>query len=110
MAFEWLTRFQCEREKTPDYAEKALSTYRRGLNAKGAIVGICIEPAPDCCESARQLQTGKVYGPEEVPSIPLSGCAISRRCGCVYRPVMNYQQSVSASSVAKQAQRAEEGS
>ncbi len=92
MAFDWLTKFHQEMEKPPDYAEKALAAYRLGMRAKGSIVGIAVEPSPKCCEAARKLPAGKVYGPQDAPTLPLPGCPQGRRCGCVYRPVMSYQQ------------------
>jgi hypothetical protein len=110
MAFDWLNRFQSTREKTPDYAEKALAAYRRGMKANGAIVGVRIEVGPDGCESASKLLAAKVYEPEEAPSLPLPGCPIGRCCGCVYRPVMNYEQSACARRACEQTPRTEEGS
>ena len=91
MAFDWLNEFHHELEKEPDYNEKALAAYRLGMRGKGSIAGIKIEPGASCCEAARNLPEGKIYGAQEVPSLPLPGCSQGRRCACVYRPAMNYQ-------------------
>ncbi len=92
MAFDWLDRFQHHLEKKPDYTVKTLAAYRLGMKAKGSIVGVAIQPAQDCCEAARNLPDGEVYHPDQAPLLPLSGCPQGKRCGCVYRPVMSYQQ------------------
>lgn len=92
MAFDWLNRFQHQMEKDPRYAEKTLAAYRLGMKAKGPIVGVAIEAAPDCCDLARQLPPGAIYLPADAPRLPLPGCPRGGRCGCVYRPVMRYQQ------------------
>ncbi len=91
MAFDWLVKFQQETEKPPDYADRVLSAYQLGMRAKGSIVGVTVECSPQCCEAARQLAAGKTYKPDEAPRLPLPGCSQGRHCGCVYRPVMSYQ-------------------
>lgn len=91
MAFEWLETFHQQQQKDTRYAEKTLAAYRLGLKAKGSIRGVVIQAAPDCCEAAKNMPTGKVYHPDEAPKLPLSECSQGRRCGCVYRPVMTYQ-------------------
>jgi hypothetical protein len=91
MAFDWLHKFQQRTEKEPDYAEKKLAAYRLGMKAKGSIAGVMIQTAPDCCQAARQLPSGKIYHPDEAPSLPLSHCPQGRHCGCVYRPAMSYE-------------------
>ena len=93
MTFAWLDRFQHKIEKDPDYATKTLAAYRLGMKAKGSIVGVVIKPAPNCCEAARNLPPGKMYHPDEAPRLPLPECSEGRACGCVYRPVMSYEQS-----------------
>jgi hypothetical protein len=92
MAFEWLDKFQHTTEKDSAYAERALAAYRLGMRAKGSIVGVVIQPAQDCCEAARQLEPRKVYHPDNAPLLPLPRCPQGCRCGCVYRPVMSYEQ------------------
>ncbi len=92
MSFEWLDRLQHESEKDPDYAVKTLAAYRLGMKAKGSIAGVVVEPAAHCCEAAHRLPAGKVYHPDEAPLLPLPECTEGRRCGCLYRPVMTYQQ------------------
>ncbi len=92
MAFDWLNRFQHRIEKEPGYAEKALAAYALGMKANGSIVGVVIEPAPDCCAQIRQLTPAQLYQPREAPLLPLAGCPLRQRCGCVYRPVMSYQR------------------
>jgi len=91
MSFDWLDKFHHDTEKDPGYAEKTLAAYRLGMKAKGSIVGVAIEPAENCCDAARQLPPNKVYHPDEAPHLPLHDCSQGRRCGCVYRPVMTYQ-------------------
>jgi hypothetical protein len=48
VASGWLDRFQHYPEKEPDYAVKTLAVYRLGMKAKGAIVGVVVQPAPNC--------------------------------------------------------------
>lgn len=92
MGFEWLKSFHQSMEKDADYAEKTLAAYRLGMRAKGSIVGVVVEPAPDCCDAVRSLSPGLAYDPDSAPRLPLSDCTRGRHCGCVYRPVMSYQQ------------------
>ena len=92
MGFDWLTRFQHRLEKDPDYSKKTLAAYRLGMTAKGPIVGVVVEPAAECCDAARRLPAGKVYRPDQAPLLPLPDCPLGRRCQCLYRPVMSYQQ------------------
>jgi hypothetical protein len=93
MAFNWLDKFHHDTEKDPNYAEKTLAAYRLGMRAKGSIVGVTIQPAENCCDAARQLPQNKIYHPDEAPRVPLPDCPQGRHCGCVYRPVMAYQDS-----------------
>jgi hypothetical protein len=93
MTFAWLNKFQHDTEKDENYATKTLAAYRLGMKAKGSIVGVSVEPAPNSCDAARNLPTGKVYHPDNAPQLPLPDCPQGRRCGCIYRPVMAYQQS-----------------
>ena len=92
MSFEWLDKFQHTTEKEPNYAEKTLAAYRLGMRGKGSIVGVTIERAQNCCEGAQQLPEQKIYHPDEAPRLPLPGCPQGLHCGCVYRPVMSYEQ------------------
>ena len=92
MASDWLDKFHHDTEKDPAYAEKSLAAYRLGMRAKGSIVGVVIQRTQDCCDAARQLPEGKTYHPDEAPRVPLPDCPQGRRCGCVYRPVMNYER------------------
>jgi hypothetical protein len=91
-AFDWLDKFQHHMKKDPDYAVKTLAAYRLGMKAKGSIVGVVVQPAPDCCTAARALAAGKVYHPDQAPLLPLPGCPQAGRCGCLYRPATSYQQ------------------
>ena len=93
MAFRWLDKFNRSIPKPPDYAEKTLAAYALGIKAKGAIAGVVIEVDPDCCDAARRLPPDKIYVPNEAPRVPLEGCTLGSRCGCVYRPLMKYQES-----------------
>jgi hypothetical protein len=93
MAFDWLKKFQQDIEKEPNYAQKTLAAYRLGMRAKGSIVGVMVEPAPNCCDEARALDAAKIYHPDQAPALPLPNCPQERRCGCVYRPAMSYQRS-----------------
>ena len=92
-AFAWLDKFHHNTEKESTYSEKTLAAYRLGMKAKGSIVGVVIEPAQNCCAAARQLAEGKIYHPDEAPRVPLPDCPQGSCCGCVYRPVMSYEQS-----------------
>jgi hypothetical protein len=92
MAFDWLNKFHHDMEKEADYSEKTLAAYRLGMRAKGSIVGVTIQRSENCCDAARQLPANKVYHPDEAPRLPLPDCPQGRSCGCVYRPVMNYQE------------------
>ena len=80
-------------KKEPNYAQKTLAAYRLGMKAKGSIVGVEVQRAPDCCQVMRQMPAGKVYHPDEAPMLPLPRCPQGRNCACVYRPVMSYQLS-----------------
>jgi len=113
MAFDWLKQFHHHMEKEPNYAEKTLAAYRLGMRAKGSIVGVAIQRAENCCEAARQLPKNQIYHPDEAPRLPLPDCPQGRRCGCVYRPVMAYQDASSVddnSSGAEPQNRAERSS
>jgi hypothetical protein len=92
MSFEWLTSFHRTAEKPEDYAEKTLAAYRLGMRAGGSIVGVMVQTEADCCGAARALPPGAVYHPDEAPRLPLAGCPLGRRCRCVYRPKMTYQE------------------
>ena len=92
MAFDWLIKFHHESEKPSNYAEKALAAYRLGMKGRGSIAGVVVEAGDDCCEAARE-QNGTVYHPDEAPSLPLPNCSRGKRCACVYRPRMKYQDS-----------------
>jgi hypothetical protein len=92
MAFGWLDDFHKEMEKPPDYAERTLAAYRLGMKAGGSIVGVRVQVDAGCCAAAKALPSGTVYHPDEAPHLPLPDCALGRRCRCVYRPVMRYEQ------------------
>ena len=92
MSFDWLNRFQKEIEKAPNYAEKTLAAYRLGMRAKGSIAGVRIEVGNESCQAASQLPAGTVYHPDDAPHLPLPDCSREKRCQCVYRPVMTYEQ------------------
>jgi hypothetical protein len=92
MPFDWLNKFHQRIEKEQTYAEKTLAAYAFGMKAKGSVVGVSVQIGPDCCDAARRLSAGKVYLPNEAPHLPLPNCPEGNRCGCVYRPVMKYQE------------------
>jgi hypothetical protein len=92
VAFDWLTKFHQNMAKDPAYAEKTLAAYRLGMKGKGSIAGVIVRPAQDCCDAARRLPEGSIYHPDEAPRLPLPDCPYSRRCACVYRPVMTYER------------------
>lgn len=92
MSFEWLNKFQKDMEKSADYAEKTLAQYRLGMKAKGSIAGVAIVTDEDGCEACRALPADAIYNPDDAPHLPLPECSKGRRCRCVYRPVMTYQQ------------------
>lgn len=78
--------------KKEDYAEKTLAAYAFGMKAKGSIIGVRIEVGPDCCDAARGFVADTVYLPRDAPHLPLLDCSKGSCCGCVYRPVMKYEQ------------------
>jgi len=92
MPFEWLTKFQGQMKKGPGYAERVLASYRLGIKAKGAIVGVIVLPGPNCCDQIKQLPTKEIYHPDNAPHLPLPNCSHGCDCDCVYRPVMTYQK------------------
>ena len=92
MALEWLNKFYKQTEKAPDYYEKTLAAYRLGMKGKGSIVGVLVERPSDCCEVVQRLPIGEIYDPRQARRLSLPGCSEVRRCRCVYRPVMSYQQ------------------
>ena len=92
MTFNWLNNFHREMEKPADYAEKTLAAYRLGMRSGGSIAGVRIQVDADCCQLARDLPAAAVYHPDEAPHLPLPDCPLGRRCRCVYRPVMTYEQ------------------
>ena len=92
MSFEWLNKFHKSMEKPENYAEKTLAQYRLGMKAKGAIVGVAISIDDAGCAACQALEPNALYHPDEAPHLPLPDCTKGRRCGCVYRPVMRYQQ------------------
>jgi hypothetical protein len=92
MPFEWLKSFHRAAEKPEDYAEKSLAAYRLGMRAGGSILGVIVQTDADCCGAAKALPAGAVYHPDEAPRLPLPDCPLGRRCRCVYRPKMSYQE------------------
>ncbi len=92
MSFDWLNKFQKDMEKPADYAEKTLAQYRLGIKAKGSIAGVAILVDEEGCAACQILPASAVYHPDEAPHLPLPECTKGRRCRCVYRPVMTYQQ------------------
>jgi len=91
MVFDWLNTFHQNIAKDPDYAQKTLAAYRLGMKAKGSILGVVVQVAPDCCGAVRELPANKIYHPDQAPMLPLPTCSRGRHCSCVYRPVMSYQ-------------------
>lgn len=96
MAFHWLNDFLHKTEKPENYAEKTLAAYRLGVKAGGSIRGVEVCVGAGCCQAARELPACEVYHPDEAPRLPLAGCPQGRRCECVYRPVMAYQEGPTA--------------
>ena len=92
MSFDWLDKFQKDMEKPEDYAEKTLAQYRLGMKAKGSIAGVAVFIDESGCAACQALPPDVVYHPDEAPHLPLPDCTKGRRCRCVYRPVMTYQQ------------------
>ncbi|MBK8128980.1 MAG: hypothetical protein IPK53_08560 [bacterium] len=70
---------------------KTLAQYRLGMKAKGSIVGVAIVTDAAGCEACKALAETAVYHPDDAPHLPLPDCTKGRKCGCVYRPVMTYQ-------------------
>ena len=96
MAFNWLNAFHQQMEKPEHYAEKTLAAYRLGMKAKGSIAGVRIEIDAQGCDACLSLDTTAVYHPDDAPHLPLPDCNKGRRCACVYRPVMSYEQDAGA--------------
>jgi hypothetical protein len=92
MAFDWLEAFHHAMPKDAGYADRALASYRLGMKAKGAIVGVAIQVDEGCCDAARALAPDAVYEPATAPRLPLASCSRAGGCTCVYRPVMSYQR------------------
>lgn len=92
MSFEWLEKLSRGVPKSADYAEKTLAGYALGMKARGAIAGVVLQVAPDCCDAARSLPPDEVYDPKTAPRVPLEGCTLGSGCGCLYRPLMKYQE------------------
>jgi hypothetical protein len=92
MSFDWLNRFHHRMKKEQNYAEKTLAAYAFGMKAKGSIVGVAVETAPDCCDLARHLSADTVFMPNEAPHLPLPDCPQGLACQCIYRPIMKYQR------------------
>jgi len=92
MPFEWLNNFQRTMEKADDYADKTLAAYRLGIKAGGSIRGVSVCVSENCCTAAKMLPEGTVYLPDAAPRLPLPTCSQGRRCPCVYRPVMTYEE------------------
>lgn len=91
MSFDWLKKFQQDTDKTTDYAEKTLAAYRLGMRANGAIAGVRIVIDPVGCDACRSLPAEVRYHPDDAPLLPLPECDRKQVCGCIYRPVMNYE-------------------
>jgi hypothetical protein len=92
MPFEWLNNFHQELAKPANYAEKTLAAYKLGMKARGSIAGVRIEIDPNGCAACRQLDPTAVFHPDDAPHLPLPTCDRASKCGCVYRPVMTYEQ------------------
>ena len=96
MTFEWLNRFLHTQEKSADYAEKTLASYRLGMRAKGSILGVRIEIDSQGCEACRGIDSAELFHPDNAPHLPLPDCSKGDFCQCVYRPVMSYERGGSA--------------
>lgn len=83
----WISQFSRTRPKPANYAEKALSAYRLGVKAGGAIQGVRILVGEDSCAECR-LHADIVYSPEDAPILPLDGCTHAEGCRCAYTPAM----------------------
>ena len=92
MPFDWLNNFHRGMEKADNYADKTLAAYKLGIKAGGAISGVSVCVPPTAVGAAKELPAGAVYQPDEAPRLPLAGCPLGRRCPCVYRPVMTYEE------------------
>ena len=92
MPFDWLNDFHRGMEKADNYADKTLAAYKLGIKAGGAIRGVSVCVTEACCQDAQALPEGTVYRPDAAPRLPLPTCPQGRRCPCVYRPVMDYEE------------------
>lgn len=91
MAFDWLTPFQQKMEKSAQYAEKTLASYRLGMKSNGSIIGVRVVQGPQACSACHALEETAVYHPDKAPRLPLPQCDRAQHCGCIYRPVMSYE-------------------
>ena len=96
MAFNWLNNFHKCMEKSADYAEKTLASYKLGMKAKGSIAGVRILVDAKGCEACDGLSAETIHHPDEAPRLPLPECSKGNQCQCVYRPVMTYEVDDSA--------------
>lgn len=92
MPFEWLNDFHQEMEKPENYAQKTLAAYKLGMKARGSIAGVRIQVGEGGCAASQVLDPATVYHPDEAPHLPLPDCDQGRKCRCVYRPVMSYEE------------------
>ena len=92
MAFDWLNKFHKEMDQADDYAEKTLAAYKLGMRSKGSIAGVRVELVPGACEICRQVDETAVFHPDNAPRLPLENCQNDKKCRCVYRPVMTYEE------------------
>lgn len=92
MAFDWLNKFHKKMEKPANYAEKTLAAYNLGMRSKGSIAGVRLETDANGCAACRAIDETAVYHPDEAPHVPLPECTQPKMCGCVYRPVMSYEE------------------
>jgi hypothetical protein len=60
-----------------------INSYRQAA-VLGIRVDLEILPTPGCRVS--EAQSGRTYGLEEIPALPLSGCINPHGCGCCYSP------------------------
>jgi hypothetical protein len=92
MAYE-LGNWQLDhRQKRPEYAESVLARLRLAIRAGGAIGGVRIVSAEDCCLVCAGV-AGQTYHPDVAPRIPIAECTTTEGCRCAYSTTMAYQVS-----------------
>lgn len=88
MSWQWLQDY-VRRPKDAQDAQRILDRYRLGKKAYGAIRGVRIITSSDSCPTCRKYAK-VIFGLDEAPPIPISGCTNPKGCRCTYTAAMDY--------------------